>query len=267
MIKNLPARGQEILIEEFNKILNGGNLPNFLKKYNVLCIPKQNRNNDRIDNFRPIVLAPTILKILELLIKNRLDWIMENEKMLSSFQIGFRRNQGIHNAQGILITNIQKAFSKGELLLAIFLDIKSAYDSINIYTLYNKLMKIKLPIDIINIIFKILNNRILFSKNKEGQLIGPIISNSGLPQGSPLSALLFNLYIKDIYNILIRDCQLITYADDMVIFISGKNKEEMSKTMNNMLTKIERWLEINNFKLAYEKCETVWFTKSRKKKG
>lgn len=107
-------------------------------------------------------IAPCITKIFESMIKNKLEWILEHNNRFSHYQTGFRKGKGTKDNIALLITFIQLAFSKNQSVIGIFLDIKTAYDHVNINKLYNKLRNLQIPTDIINIIFKLYNNRKLY---------------------------------------------------------------------------------------------------------
>ena len=217
MLKNLPISAKIAMLKTYNGCLGGDPIPGSWKKYNVLPILKPNKNPDNVNNLRPIVLSSCYCKTLEIMIKNCLDFLLEKNSFFGRLQSGFRKGMSIHNNIAFLTTQVQLAFKQGETILAIFLDIKSAYDNVNIYKLFNKLNQINVPMELSNLIFRILQNRLLYTKKSDGSYLGPVLATSGLPQGSPLSTILFNVYTADLFKTLSSDVPLMRYADDLVI--------------------------------------------------
>ena len=64
----------------------------------------------------------------------------------------------------------------------------------------------------------------------------------GVPQGSILGPLLFLVSFNEIGSTL-RHCKIITYADDTVIYTSGKTKEIVEKALQNDFKSLAEWLE------------------------
>lgn len=244
MISNLPNKAKNNLLNMYNKCLTGEPLPESWKKYNIITILKHNKNPSNAENYRPIVLSSVYCKTLEIMIKNRLDYIMENKQHFTFFQAGFRKGMGINNNIALLTSHINLAFCRENSMIAVFLDIKSAYDGVNIYTLYNKLTSLDIPKELTNLIFKILENRQLFSRKTDGSFMGPINTTTGLPQGSPLSTVLFNTYLLDLFKLpMPEEVNLIGYADDLVLYCKGKNTQTITQKINNTMKKINIWLK------------------------
>lgn len=245
--------------------MKGNQLPESWKKYKVFYLLKPKKDPLILDSFRPIILSSVALKTLEIIIKNRIEWYLENKHHFSWSQTGFRKEQGTQNAQAMLTSEINLAFGENQGIMAIFLDIKSAYDNVNIYILYNKLIDIGIPSAIANVIFKILSDRLLFSINRNGSALGPFSTNTGLPQGSPLSTLLFNIYTRDLFFITPTQMKIIGYADDLVLLTKGNSPAQMKENISGALETITEWLSAHNLSLATSKCEPIWFSKNPKK--
>ncbi|XP_050508706.1 uncharacterized protein LOC126885933 [Diabrotica virgifera virgifera] len=262
MIKYLPEAALKSLLHMYNKALEGKEIPESWKTQIILPFLKPTRNPQLVDSYRAIALSSCVGKIMEHFIKNRLEWILENNHTFNSFQSGFRKGMGIQTNIAFLTSYIQAAFSENKSVLGIFLDIKAAYDHVNIYILYKKMLDLNLPIELTNLTFKLLHNRKIYVKDEEENLIGPTFTTQGLAQGSPLSPLLFNIYIHSIYEIIPEECILLSYADDLVLLNKHQNPIQAAIGSNLILADISEWLAKHSFSISVNKSEVVWFAKT-----
>ena len=107
-----------------------------------------------------------------------------------------------------------------------------------------------------------LRNRLLYIRGDDGNFIGPQLATTGIPQGSPLSTLLFNVYIADLFKLNLKDIKIIGYADDIVLVTQGKDIDSMTAKLNLALDKVNLFLKDNDLSLAVNKCEAM-STRSR----
>ena len=94
--------------------------------------------------------------------------MLEHNLTFDNKQAGFRKGRGIYDNVALLTSYIFDAFNSTETVIAVFLDIKSAYDHVDIYTLYKKIFSLNIPAEINNLIFKILSKRLHYSRNSNG---------------------------------------------------------------------------------------------------
>lgn len=262
MLKNLPDTAIELLLNIFNKCIKHNFIPHSWKSQVISAFVKPNKNPDLADNFRAIILSSCVVKTLENMIKNKLNWIIEHNKILNKHQMGFRTDFGINDNLAFLISYIQLAFAENESVIGVFLDIKAAYDHVNLSRLYSRLMELPIPLKISNFIYSLNNNRTIYIKDKDNNIIGPNLVNKGIPQGSPLSCILFNLYVSSLYQVIPENLVLLSYADDLVLLGTGNKLNELTNHMNNTLHNINNWLINHDLHLSLSKCKSVWFTKS-----
>lgn len=87
---------------------------------------------------------------------------------------------------------------------------------------------------------------------------------AGVPEGSTLGPLLFNLYINDLVNIA-ANVTFIIYADDTSIFVESKDPNELCQMANATLDKIKLWSTANSLKINSTKTHAVVFTPFQKR--
>ncbi|CAK9801061.1 Probable RNA-directed DNA polymerase from transposon X-element [Anthophora plagiata] len=81
---------------------------------------------------KPISLTSCFCKLLETLVKNRLQWWVETNGFLPSNQHGFRKGRScIDNLTGLAL-KVNEAFLEKKVVIAAFLDVQGAFDNVNI---------------------------------------------------------------------------------------------------------------------------------------
>ena len=258
---NLPSEAKEILLQLFNKIWNNIALPNSCKHTILVPILKPNKDPHDTKSYRPIALLPCFIKIMEKMIKDRLNWFTEKHKILPPFISGFRQGRSAIDNVVHLENTIQKNINNKNHSLAVFVDIAHAYDDVDIEGLMFKLASRGLHGRMLSFLHLYLTNR-TYQVRINNQLSQIKTINKGLPQGSILSPLLFNIMMSDIpTNAYV---EILTYADDIVIFTSGKNTKILGKKIQEYLDTLNIWFEKWGFTLSWSKTIPVLFTKSTK---
>ena len=91
----------------------------------------------------------------------------------------------------------------------------------------------------------------------------PCQLENGVPQGSVLSVTLFLVAINDILCCTNNNVKGLLYADDLVIFCSGKQQIPRLRKILVTLSKLESWCNINGFQFSVEKTVAVTFSRKR----
>ena len=84
----------------------------------------------------------------------------------------------------------------------------------------------------------------------------------GVPQGSVLGPLLFNIYLNDLFMFM-EETEICNYADDTTIYACGPNIENVIMHLENDALKINEWFPNNGMKLNEDKCHLMIFGAKR----
>lgn len=253
ILQNLPNAVVKWLAKFYNHILDSGKYPQHWKDFKVCFIPKPNNKG-----FRPIAMASTLLKTLERVINDRLQWWIEPQNLLPSYFYGFRRNRSCADCLAILHTDITLSRLRLEPLCVLSLDLEGAYDSVNLEILLEILVELQVPNFIIKFVYNLINERKIYGFCN-GYEFASGSTNKGLPQGCILSPLLFNIYIHYIKNKLIPSVKCLGFADDLLIYCSDPNIHKSINILNEQLSNLQQWLNLINLKISFQKCNLIIF--------
>lgn len=238
ILKNLPKPTIAYITNIYNSIIRTGYFPVIWKNSNVIPIPKPFKNLSRTENYRPISLLPTLSKILEKLILKRLNSHLNKTQTIPMHQFGFTNKVSTSHQLLRITEHIHTAFQKKEHTIVTFLDISKAFDKVWYPGLIFKLKEIGTPNYLINTINSFLQDR-TFSVTVNNHTSNPRRIIAGLPQGSPLSPTLFNIYTADIP--ITSHTHIAQFADDTAIFMSNHSTNQICKQIQTHLNKIDEW--------------------------
>lgn len=192
---------------------------------------------------RPISMSSCISKILERMINERLIWLAEREGWFDENQNGFRRGRSCVDNLVRLVSDIEISKESDQNLIAVILDVKSAYNNVRIDLLCDRLVSKEYPVRIFRYIEQWMRDRItkfsIGDDREETRLV-----NKGFPQGGVLSPTLYNIYTSELSASVKKNIHVIQYADDIAIYT----------TCNDLLTgRIEMEVAINSLEKKLNK--------------
>ena len=138
LLRYLPNSTLDLLAHLFNLSLSTGNYISVFKVAKVTPVYK-NGNAQVVSNYRPISVLSAFSKILEKLIHKRILSFLDQNNILSKLQFGFRPTFSTQLACSYLSSKISDLFNNNLLVLAIFLDLTKAFDTLDHDILLSKL--------------------------------------------------------------------------------------------------------------------------------
>ncbi len=249
----------------FNDSLGSETIPNEWKRATVVPIHKKGPRSNK-NNYRPISLLPTPIKILEKLVHEHISGHLEEKGLLNNNQEGFRRGRSTISAIAKITSRLHTAMNEGNVATTAFIDFSKAFDTVDHKILKLKLERMGIKGKILSWLNDYLINRC--QKTRIGSFnSGERIITMGVPQGSVLGPLLFIIYIDDLKQ-HIKEEELYLYADDTAIVTVGKNVETARKQLGSGLNKLNEWARKNKITINHDKTKimTVCSTAKAKKK-
>lgn len=241
-----------------NLCFQKGTFPVCLKKSLITPVHKSGSKDD-VNNYRPISVLPVLSKIIEKLINNRLISYLENFKILSHSQFGFRRGMSTEDAVSALTSSVTEELDKGRKCLTVFLDLKKAFDTVSHPILVHKLECIGIRGTPLNLLSDYLRDRTQRVKIDNYSSKDSMIS-FGVPQGSVLGPTLFLIYINDLLNIHLESGRIFSYADDTAIVFAGSTWNSVFANAESALKKVTNWLQHNLLTLNTAKSNYICFS-------
>ena len=195
LLKRIEPILTPILTLIINQSLNSGI---FSKKLKIAKIVPLHKKDDihTIENYRPISLLSSILKVFEKVVYLQLSTYFNENEYLSKNQYGFQSLHSTELANLELVDEISLALNKGQTPLAIYLDLAKAFDTMAHKLLHEKLKYYGITKTTLSWFKSYLSNRssyVIFNNTRSNIYINSI----GVLQGSILGPLLFIIYIND----------------------------------------------------------------------
>lgn len=257
--ENLKAISDHIsypLAEIINRLFEAGYFPEILKLSVVIPVYKQG-NKCNLTNYRPISLITCISKVIEKLIQKRFSNFLEKHRVLSDRQYGFRTGKSTNDAICELVEKVYGALDDSTPSLAVFLDLAKAFDTVDHTILLNTLESVGIRGPPLKLIKTYLTGR------KQVVKIGEYYSSwrevvRGVPQGTVLGPQLFLIYLNELYHI--ETCgDIISFADDTVIFYKDQNWYDLKKKVERDLITLKKWFNSRLLEINFDKTYYVPF--------
>ena len=258
----LPDNTLEFMLVTLNDLWTQHIFPDFWRSADIIPVPKPGKDRRNPENYRPISLTSCFGKIFERMVGKRLEWFLEENNLLSTFQSGFRKNHSTNDHIIRLETDIRKGFKYKKHTTSVFLDISKAYDMVYKPALIFKLHRMGLRGHLAHYLLGFLSGIRSFQVRYRSIHSHAQRLENGLPQGSCLSPMLFNVMINDIFDTAPAGINYSIFADDCAIWCTDSDAQHSIPRLQQALDKIDEWSRKNGFIFSPMKSAVMLFTKN-----
>ena len=180
---------------------------------------------------------------------------------MASHQFAYLKNRSCEDALLYVLNRIYEGCERDGIVRCTFLDYSSAFNLVNHTVLYNKLSNLRIPPYLLNTIADFLKDRpqiVKIGKNTSDT----IVINTGTPQGSVLSPILYILYTNDL-KAEMPNCKIIKFADDTCLMGNVCNEQDFIN-YEVEINHISKWSAENYLVLNATKTHELVFNFKRK---
>lgn len=234
------------LSDLFNLCIDQSVYPDLFKLARITPIFKTGSKLE-IKNHRPVSVLPNLAKLFESLIYSRIKHFFDDSEVLSENQFGFRKDQSTELACFQLVNKIVPAIDEKCFCICVFLDFSACFDTLSRQILFHKLDRYGVRGESLDFIRSYFSSRRQFV-NFNGIDSATLYQNLGVIQGSKCGPLFFDIYSKDMNNLL-KDDENILYADDTTLVYSHHDLDFLTNHVNNKLSLLYDWCCFNKLLL------------------
>ena len=202
-----------------------------------------------VDNYRPVSILATVTKIFERIMQKQMNTFVEN--ILSPFLCGYRKGYNSQCALLAMIEHWKMSLDNNGLAGAILMDLSKAFDTINRHLLIAKLHAYDFSESALELILNYLSGRWYRTKINIFSSWSELFS--GVPQGSVLGPILFNIYLNDLFFVF-TNTSVCNLADDTSPYVCDIDLPNLLRKLESDTMSAIMWFEANYMKLNPDKC-------------
>ena len=240
------------LCNNFNSSIKLSTFPEILKHADITPLYKKGKKDIK-GNYRPVSILPNLSKIFEKCIFEQISQFFEN--IFSKYQCGFWKGFSTQQCLLAMLKKWKRSVDNSKMFGVLLTDLSKAFDCLDHELLIAKLNAHGFSLTALKLVHNYLSNRKQRTKiNSTYSSLLEIIF--GVPQGSILGPLLFNIFLIDLFFI-IEDTDIASYADDNTPYVIADNIDGVIKSLEEASEILFKWFNDNLMKINADKCHLL----------
>jgi ribonuclease HI len=233
--------------------------PQSWKLAEVAMLPKVGKKDKTsVRSWRPIALLSCISKGLERVIARRIAWTALTNGILSPQHGGALPKRSAMDLVACFTHDVESAMAAGLEVTMITMDVQGAFDALLVKRLLKRMTTQGWPLPLLQLVNSFLTDRKVRVRLEKSTTPYHDVA-CGTPQGSPLSPVLYMLYLAEL---LAQDTSLrFGYADDICLHRATKSLDDNVRLLASDVRGIMAWGADNKIAFAPEKLEMIHLTK------
>ena len=262
--KKVDATNPSLLLDLLAPLVAFGYHPTSLKHANGVVLDKPGKPSyDTPASFRIILLLKTVSKILERILTVRLTSLARKAGLLHPNQCGSLPGLSTSDAVATLIHEVNTLQRPILKVSTLFLDIKAGFQNVNASKLRAHLLSRNIPSYMVDWVSSFLTGRMCTLVFQGAPGVSAPVS-VGTSQGSPLSPLLFLIYVAP-FHFRIPTGVLVSYVDDFSLTVASPSHRSNIRRLQDFFLKISRRAAELDISFSVPKTELIhWRTHSER---
>ncbi|KXJ11565.1 RNA-directed DNA polymerase from mobile element jockey [Exaiptasia diaphana] len=235
-----------------NTMIARSHVPDTWKHGQITPYHKKDSVLDKV-NFRPVTVLPAFAKVFERIL--HLQMTDHFESIFHDFTFAYRKYHGCAAALLTLTEHWREELDNRKVNAAVAIDLSKAFDCLPHELILEKLKFYGMNDKSVSLLQSYLTSRYQRVKLAQNFYTWMGVS-AGVPQGSLLGPLLFNIFMNDLV-FAIKNGRLINYADDSKLYLSHKDPIALQEGINQDLSNTTQWFQQNGMIANTDKYQAI----------
>jgi hypothetical protein len=254
------------IVDITRQCLRIGTHPKTWKVTKGVILRKANKpdyNNPKA--YRIICLLNCMGKIVEKVVAALLSETIDHK--LYKGQFGCRKRHSVMDTAACMTEHVYQNWGRGKISGSLLMDVKGVFDHVSRTCLTDRLQGLEADPELVRWTNSFMTEQ-KASLIINGHETGIKPTNTGIPQGSPVSSILFVIYISGVFDQVEQKTGAtgLSFIDDISWIVSGNNIKEITEILEECGKIAMEWAQQNAVEFDGAKTAAILFTKKRKTK-